>query len=307
MAAVTIAAPPAGVLTNVECAVDLRASPPRSRIILELVGEWTPPAPPEVRLGYPDGAVTLTIPKVRPNMPSFRLPVLDGLVETVTVADSGSGVSVAVETRFAARAEVAWVTGLPARLIVELPRSGPTRVLSGRKIGLDPGHGGRDAGAVGVGYREADIALSICRGLARWLVCHRATVVATRQADRVVPASLRLNLLREGRAGVYVGVHTGASSERRRRGTAVLCRCDSESRRLARCILDAILAKNPFLVDDGIHPSEDDLLRRLRLPAVVVMPEYITCHLGEGLLRDLDFREAVAQSIFTGLLHYYQS
>ena len=41
------------------------------------------------------------------------------------------------------------------------------------------------------------------------------------------------------------------------------------------------------------------------IPAAVVLPEYITHHLGEGLLRAVDFQESIAQSLFSGLVEYF--
>ena len=171
----SVAAPVAGVLTNAECEVDLAAIPPRSRVVFELVGDWRATGP-EVRLAYERQAVVLTIPGALLNMPDSRLPVHDGLVDTLAFRGTGDRIVVSVETRFPARAELAWFAGLPARLVVEFPRTGPVRAMAGRRIGLDPGHGGRDTGAVGVGYREADIALSIGSLLTRWLEIGRAHV-----------------------------------------------------------------------------------------------------------------------------------
>ncbi len=302
----SLASPIAGVLTNVKCSVDLAATPPRSRIVLELAASRGSAAP-AVRVVRRARAVAMTVPRAVLNMPGFRLPVHDGLIEALVCRDDGAEITVTAETSFPALAEVAWSYGLPARLTVDLPRLGPARVLAGRRIGLDPGHGGRDAGAVGVGYREADIALAICGSLAHWLRSHGAAVVETRTLDHLVPDDQRLDLLRSGLPCVYLGVHAGAAADRRRRGTSVLYRRDAESKSLARLLLNAILTKSPFLLDNGLHPSNEGLLGRLRLPAVVVLPEHITSHLGEGLLRDIDFRERIVQSLFDGLLAYFRT
>ena len=68
------------------------------------------------------------------------------------------------------------------------PNSTAPAVSNLRKIVLDPGHGGKDPGAIGVGgLAEKDVVLSIAKKLARKLKTEMGIqVVLTRQDDRFV-------------------------------------------------------------------------------------------------------------------------
>ena len=77
---------------------------------------------------------------------------------------------------------------------------------------IDPGHGGKDTGAVGKnGAREKDVVL----GIAKKLVVEMkkipgVRVLMTRNSDHYVPLRARLNLARRGDADLFIAVHADA-------------------------------------------------------------------------------------------------
>lgn len=311
--------PWSAVVTNLRVAVDLGRSPPVTLVTLELVASGEP----AVGMRPEAGRLLLVLEGAVLNHPPGALTVADGLVEAVAwrgpePAGPGSGtgsagggphpasrVEVEVAVRLPAEPRVFWRPGLPGRLVLEIPREAVTCALAGTRVGLDPGHGGRDGGARGGRYREADVVLEFSRRLARWLRSHGVSVPVTRDRDETVSVETRIRLARRERPDAFVSFHAGASTDRRRRGTAVLHRGDPPSERLARCLHAAIFHNSPFLEDVGVSPARDPFLRRLRAPAVTVLPEYITSHMGEGLLRDVSFQERFAQSLFDGLVAFF--
>jgi len=89
-----------------------------------------------------------------------------------------------------------------------------------RKIVLDPGHGGKDPGAIGVnGIAEKDIVLSLAKGLARKLRKKMdVEVVLTREGDTFVPLEERTAFANARNADLFVSLHINASRNRRLRG-----------------------------------------------------------------------------------------
>ena len=74
---------------------------------------------------------------------------------------------------------------------------------------IDPGHGGRDTGAIGPsGQYEKTIALNIARQLAK-LINEKPGMraVLTRQKDVYVPLRQRLKLARKGDADLFIAIH----------------------------------------------------------------------------------------------------
>lgn len=82
-----------------------------------------------------------------------------------------------------------------------------------RKIVLDPGHGGKDPGAIGVGgIAEKDIVLSVAKKLAKKLRKEMGVqVVLTRSDDRFVPLEDRTAIANAEDADLFISLHTNAS------------------------------------------------------------------------------------------------
>ena len=80
-------------------------------------------------------------------------------------------------------------------------------------IVIDPGHGGEDYGAVGVGgVMEKDLVLSIALELEKILVSELDAVVRlTRRTDTFVPLADRTNLANDYEADLFLSLHVNAS------------------------------------------------------------------------------------------------
>ena len=95
-----------------------------------------------------------------------------------------------------------------------LPEKGKQLPVSGiRKIVLDPGHGGKDPGAIGVGgIAEKDIVLAVAKKLERKLKQEMGVeVVLTRRDDRFIPLEDRTAIANAEGADLFVSLHMNAS------------------------------------------------------------------------------------------------
>lgn len=74
---------------------------------------------------------------------------------------------------------------------------------------IDPGHGGKDSGAVGnSGAKEKNIVLAISQRLAKLINQQpHMRAVLTRSGDYYVPLRERLKLARKGRADLFIAIH----------------------------------------------------------------------------------------------------
>lgn len=80
--------------------------------------------------------------------------------------------------------------------------------LSGVKILLDPGHGGKESGASGpTGYLEKDVNLVVSKLLRDELVKRGATVVLTREDDREVSLVERQEIISKEEPAIALSVH----------------------------------------------------------------------------------------------------
>jgi N-acetylmuramoyl-L-alanine amidase len=88
-----------------------------------------------------------------------------------------------------------------------------------RRIVLDPGHGGRDPGAIGPsGLREKDVVLKITKRLRKQLKKRGYEVFLTRQSDIYLPLEERTAIANTKRADLFVSIHANASRKRGARG-----------------------------------------------------------------------------------------
>jgi len=107
-----------------------------------------------------------------------------------------------------------------ARELRSAARKAPASVaaqlgLKMRRVVIDPGHGGRDTGAIGPrGLREKDVALAIARTLAGRLRALGFTVILTRKDDSYVSLDERTRIANQARADLFVSVHCNAARRR---------------------------------------------------------------------------------------------
>lgn len=94
----------------------------------------------------------------------------------------------------------------------------PTARISGlpiRNVIIDPGHGGKDPGAVGrSGLREKDVALDIAKRLKSILKTQGVNVTLTRESDEFVSLGQRAAVANRENADFFISIHTNASRSR---------------------------------------------------------------------------------------------
>lgn len=101
--------------------------------------------------------------------------------------------------------------------VLQIPRPVDKGV---KRIVLDPGHGGKDPGAVGKnGTREKDINLNVSLLLKSMLEKELGVeVLMTRSDDRFISLSGRTRFAMDNKADLFVSLHTNASRGRSARG-----------------------------------------------------------------------------------------
>jgi N-acetylmuramoyl-L-alanine amidase len=95
-------------------------------------------------------------------------------------------------------------------------RKGPQPI---RTVVLDPGHGGKDPGAVGPrGLTEKEVNLDVAKRLARNLRSAGVRVIFTRDRDAFVPLEERTAIANINNADLFISIHANASRYRGARG-----------------------------------------------------------------------------------------
>ena len=87
----------------------------------------------------------------------------------------------------------------------------------GFTVVIDPGHGGRDPGAVGATSREKDIVLSVALKLGKLIENNHpdVNVLYTRSKDVFVPLNQRASIANKEHANLFISIHCNALDRKR--------------------------------------------------------------------------------------------
>jgi N-acetylmuramoyl-L-alanine amidase len=118
---------------------------------------------------------------------------------------------------------------------------------------VDPGHGGKDPGAVGVGgLREKDVSLRLARALRARLEARDFAVVLTRTRDETVDLEERTAIAEGAGGDLFISLHLNAAPRRNVRGIETYYLDESAERQSLR-----VAAR-----ENGVSPSRVDALQR---------------------------------------------
>jgi N-acetylmuramoyl-L-alanine amidase len=190
------------------------------------------------------------------------------------------------------------------------PEPAPLPDVSDRQVTIviDPGHGGRDPGAVGIGnIHEADIVLAISNQVTTLLQSKGAEVIQTRTDDREIELEPRVNQANRARADLFISIHANAISLDRPdvNGIETYYYAD-QSLELARTI-HASMLDGTGRANRRVRQARFYVLRNTAMPAVLLEVGFVTGAEDAPLLPDPDFQAQMAESIARGILEYVQN
>jgi N-acetylmuramoyl-L-alanine amidase len=138
----------------------------------------------------------------------------------------------------AQRPAAAAVRPQPAPLAVATPSIAPEAPRDRQRvIVIDPGHGGRDPGAIGrhLGLQEKAVTLKAAQMLADHLRQSGAyTVVLTRTQDRFLELEERVAIARDRHADLFISLHADSNADPSARGASVYTLSERGARRARR-------------------------------------------------------------------------
>ncbi|MEW6196109.1 MAG: N-acetylmuramoyl-L-alanine amidase [Bacteroidota bacterium] len=202
--------------------------------------------------------------------------------------------------------------------------------LKGKKIFLDPGHGGEDrrntnrSGDV----IEADVNLRVALNLKNYFERAGVSVLISRQNDMTVPLAYRSELANLSGADLFISIHHNAPAKWEDDWTNYTStyyhaketdyEYEPNERDLARYIQRDIsyVMGNPGGLGsfDGtysdyiIYPGEGfSVLRKTTIPSVLVECAFHTSRLEELRLNEKEFNEIQAWGIFRGVAKYFRA
>lgn len=291
--------------------IDLPGAPSRSRSL-----SGSGPVR-QVRIGRPDGQTTRLVLEFQPgiNLDPATLKLvgtardrwqldLRGLPTTglITLAEGdldAQSTTLALQNPFPTSSKPLSADGLPV-----VPRDR-------FKVVIDPGHGGPDPGAVGIGgLRETDVVLDVSLQLARLLQARGVQVLLTRTSEVDVDLPPRVSLANGSGADAFISIHANALSMGRPdvngietfyfAGTGTSAR----SRLLSEAVQQQMMAISPGTPDRGVRTARFFVIRRTTMPSTLVEMGFVTGRVDATRLADPDYRRRMALALAAGILDY---
>ena len=172
---------------------------------------------------------------------------------------------------------------------------------------IDPGHGGPDPGAVGIGgLRETDVVLDVSLQVARLLQDRGVRVILTRTSEVDVDLPPRVALANSSGAEVFLSIHANALSMDRPdvNGIETFYFQSPLSRALASAVQGEVLAVSPGSPDRGVRTGRFFVIRRTVMPSALVETGFVTGDLDSPRLATAAHRQQLALAIARGILNY---
>ena len=177
------------------------------------------------------------------------------------------------------------------------------------RVVIDPGHGGPDPGALGIGgVRETDIVLDISLQVARYLESKGVNVNLTRTSEIDLDLPPRVAIANRVRADVFVSIHANASRTAKKSVNGIETFYFSTPRglRLSQKIQTEVLKASQGSPDRGVRKGRFFVIRRTNMPAALVETGFVTGQLDAPRLKNPSFRRKLAFAIAKGILLYLQ-
>ena len=193
---------------------------------------------------------------------------------------------------------------------------------------LDPGHGGRDSGAIGKRKVYEKLAvLSIAKRVKAQLEARKVAVRMTRSDDTFIPLEKRSELAKKAGADLFVSIHADSAGSPSANGVETYIMSvagydssnfygkagDKSSKKgnhndAANAVLgfsiQSNLVKATHRSDRGLRRARFAVLKNAPCPAALVECGFLSNPQEEALMIQSSYRETVARGISNGVLGY---
>ena len=190
-------------------------------------------------------------------------------------------------------------------------KPGNEMALKDRVIILDPGHGGKDVGAVGLGgTKEKDINLSVALKVRNELSKWGANPQMTREVDTFAMDELgdRVNYGLRKKGDIFVSLHSDAALNREAKGFTVYYYSakGSDDLMLAKNLCTN-LSKTMDTSDRGVRSANFYVVKRNPLPSVLIEMGFVSNPEEELRLSDSEYQQDLVEGIVQGLANYFNA
>ena len=172
---------------------------------------------------------------------------------------------------------------------------------------IDPGHGGKDPGAIGIGgVQEKRVVMNISQEVARILEQQGIQVKMTRNSDYFVSLQGRTAMANRMNADLFVSIHANSAGKNKPHVSGYETYYFQSGRNLAATIHRNVLRK-VNVKDRKVRKARFYVLRKSKMPSVLVEAGFLTGREDIQKLTNPNFQKQMAQAIASGIIEYVRA
>lgn len=171
-----------------------------------------------------------------------------------------------------------------------------------QRVILDPGHGGKDKGALWGGVRESDLNLKVAKKIETLLKARGIPVTMTRQSDQFISITKRAQICNQYRNAILVSIHFNASRFPQVSGVETYY-ASASGKELAKNIHSKLLTKLKVKDRHIRQGAQYAILNKTNCPAVLVECGYISNNHERQLCNQSWYQSLAASAITDGIMN----
>lgn len=174
------------------------------------------------------------------------------------------------------------------------------------KIGIDPGHGGADPGAIGpTRLYEKSVTLAVSLELNRLLQAAGLESFMTRSDDRTMELITRSSLINNMKCDLVISVHCNSAGSQQANYISTFIQAQGgEAEKLGKKVQNELVQATAW-PNGGVRVKNLHMTRETRMPAILCECGFISNPEQERQLRDPVIQKKIAQAIADGVLDYF--
>ena len=186
--------------------------------------------------------------------------------------------------------------------------------LLGKVIYLDPGHGGRDSGAIYKNIYEKDINLIMSKKIEKYLTSKGATVYLTRETDADLSTSTknkkrsdlsnRAKLINESNADLYISIHLNYISNSKWKGLQIFYNNKNKENEIIANSLTSYLKETSSNIREPKKENIYYMYKQINIPGVLIELGFLSNPNDRYRLTKEEYQDKLAISISDAIENY---
>lgn len=255
----------------------------------------------------------ITLPSEATELSSGLIIVKDNLIDEIEVVEKGGFKEITV--RFIKSIEYKVLSNETDREISILIERNKNLKPEDRLIVIDPGHGGKDPGAISVTKKkEKDFNLTVSKKFDEKLKALGYNTIMTRDTDVFVDLYERPRIANDNYADIFISIHANAFSNNSAIEGIEVLYCPSNNSNLKRedqhplskIMLEELLKGTGAKSRGIIKRPKLVVLRGSIMPAVLVEAGFLTNYKEEELLFTESYQDIIVDSMVRAVVEYFE-